>query len=284
MLTCNLMGGLGNQLFQIFTTIAYSMRSKQKFIFLDQESLGGGGSTLRYTFWNSLLSNLKPFLIKSLPQNFPIIREQGFQYKDLPIEQLQNQDFMLYGYFQSYKYFEYYYTTIHRLLGISKKKEAIFSKYMLSDERAYLSNTISIHFRLGDYKKVSDYHPIMSKDYYLRALQFICNQNNTINYNVLYFCEEEDIDSVTITINFLKDNFPNMIFKRCENTFEDWEQMLLMSCCTHNIIANSSFSWWGAYFNSNKDKIVCYPSVWFGQKANHNTVNLFPPDWVRIQA
>ena len=60
----------------------------------------------------------------------------------------------------------------------------------------------------------------------------------------------------------------------------DWEEMLAMSLCNHNIIANSTFSWWGAYFNSNEDKIVCYPSVWFGPELkNNNTVDLFPEEW-----
>ncbi|MFM8313149.1 MAG: alpha-1,2-fucosyltransferase [Deltaproteobacteria bacterium] len=58
--------------------------------------------------------------------------------------------------------------------------------------------------------------------------------------------------------------------------------MLLMSVCKDNIIANSSFSWWGAYFNSNPNKIVTYPSKWFGPIAGHDTRDLCPPEWNKI--
>ena len=55
-----------------------------------------------------------------------------------------------------------------------------------------------------------------------------------------------------------------------------------MSCCQHNIIANSTFSWWGAYFNSNNNKIVCYPDTWFQPSVIHNTKDLFPDEWNKI--
>jgi hypothetical protein len=71
-------------------------------------------------------------------------------------------------------------------------------------------------------------------------------------------------------------------FEKGTKQLSDWEQLLFMSCCNHNIIANSTFSWWAAYFNSWEDKIVCYPSVWFGPSANHNTMDLCPESWNKI--
>ena len=139
-----------------------------------------------------------------------------------------------------------------------------------------------MHFRLGDYKKIQEFHPLATYEYYERAMEHMKNAApNTFN-TVLYFCEDEDIDDVLNTINKLTIKFPEITFTRGENTLADWEQLLLMSLCHHNIIANSSFSWWGAYFNSHTDKIVCYPSVWFGPSAGHNTIDLCPPQWVKI--
>jgi hypothetical protein len=281
MITCNLMGGLGNQIFQIFATISYGMRSFNQFKFLSLRELGGGSTTTRYTFWDSFFSNLKPFLVSELPLNIEVIREKGFPYDNIPTSKLVKKDIMLYGYFQSYKYFKNYYDVICRVIGLEKMKETLLEKLHFSNE--YLSNTIAMHFRIGDYKKIQHFHPLATYSFYERALLHIQRLNLNANFNIIYFCEDDDIEDVLITINKLSSKFPDYIFIRGESSLKDWEQMLLMSCCHHNIIANSSFSWWSAYFNSNNDKIVCYPSIWFGPSLSYIDVSdLFPEEWIKI--
>jgi hypothetical protein len=276
------MGGLGNQIFQIFATISCAINHRMQFKFLNLESLGGGFTTIRYTFWDKFFYKLKPFLIDNIniyPTN--VIREKDFTFNKLIIDENQyKEDIMLSGYFQSYKYFQENYQLICRLIGLQQMKDDLLLKVNLNDD--LLQNTISMHFRIGDYKKLQHVHPVMTKDYYFRALNYIKSLDSTTNYTVLYFCEDDDIDDVIQTINYLKDKFIDYDFIRGKKELEDWEQMLLMSCCHHNIIANSSFSWWGAYLNSHKNKIVCYPSIWFGPSAPHNTNDLCPSEWFEV--
>ena len=281
MITCNLMGGLGNQIFQIFAVLSYAIKSRNQFKFLNLARLGEGSTTVRYTFWNSFFSNLKPFLISELPQPIHIIKEKGFPYNELPIYEMINRNVMIFGYFQSYKYFEKQYSIICRIIGLDKMKEKLLTKLTLNEDE--LKNTISMHFRIGDYKKIQDVHPLATYNYYERALNHIKHTNSEKSFNVLYFCEDVDIDDATDKINALRTKFPEYSFNRGDNSLADWEQMLLMSCCRHNIIANSSFSWWSAYFNSWQDKIVCYPSAWFGPSAKHDVKDLCPPEWIKVQ-
>ena len=287
MLTCNLMGGLGNQLFQIFATISYASKSYVSFAFLNVETLGGGGATTqRHTYWNSLFHKLSPFLKNSFPQ-LKYVNENGFQYNSFNPQYFMGNDACLNGYFQSYKYFQEYYSQIYNLLDIAKQKRDVLKKIEEINSlinSIFLNNAVSLHFRMGDYKRIQHVHPIMTLNYYTRCLQFIQQKVPNERFNILYFCEDEDVNDVSKIIEQLSPRFPHYTFIRASNLLEDWEQLLLMSCCTHNIIANSSFSWWGAGFNSNTEKIVCYPSVWFGPTVGHNTSDLCPPNWVKIEA
>jgi hypothetical protein len=279
MITCNLMGGLGNQIFQIFATIAYAIKSRNKFQFLAQETLGGGSCTLRYTFWNTFFSSLKPFLITNLPP-VNVVRENGFTFQELPINLLTGTNVLIHGYFQSEKYFKDQFEMICRLIGLEKLKQSVLDTISLNKDD--LNNIISMHFRLGDYKKLADFHPIATPKYYENALNHFKNKFPETNFSILYFCEDADVNDVQITIQNLENIFPNYKFTRGTNTLSDWQQMIYMSLCRHNIIANSSFSWWGAYFNANPDKVICYPSVWFGQTANIDTRDLCPQEWIKL--
>lgn len=280
MITCNLMGGLGNQLFQIFTTISHAINLKTKFAFIDVDKLGGGQTTVRPTYWNNFLIKLKPFTSKVFPQML-LIKEAGFNYNELNLYKYkkQGQNMCLSGYFQSHKYFLENFYLICRVIGLEEIKKNIIDRSGLSKEM--LDNTISLHFRLGDYKKIQEYHPIMTFEYYKKSIDMI-KMSEPKRENILYFCEDEDIDDVNKTINNLKNEFGDYNFIRAPNDLSDWEQMILMSCCRDNIIANSSFSWWGAHFNMNPYKIVCYPSIWFGKAASHDTKDLCPMEWNKI--
>jgi hypothetical protein len=277
------MGGLGNQLFQIFTTISYSIKSNRKYVFLKTETLGEGSTTKRNTYWNNLFHKLEPCLINKQIECI-VIKEKGFPYENFLIEinKQINKNVCLFGFFQSFKYFDDTFKIICKLINIDQQRKNVLDSYTNSIN-FNIGNTVSMHFRIGDYKKLQNYHPVMSYEYYLNALSFIKNNDKDL-INVLFFCEDDDLNEVTNTINKLKLDFPNLIFIRANNLLSDWEQMLLMSCCKHNIIANSSFSWWGAYFNQTKNKIICYPSLWFGPSANHNTKDLCPYTWVKINS
>jgi hypothetical protein len=293
MLTCNLQGGLGNQLFQIFTTIAYSLKTNQSFFFLNIHQLTNekdiaNGKTIRYSYWETFLNALKPFVKdeEKIPNLDLLIKEQSFHYDpSLLMNLLNNQQTvnMLVGYFQSYKYFDNYKEQIFRLIKLLNKQLIMRSMYETSID---FDNTISVHFRLGDYKKLPHIYPILNTKYYSDALNYILNDTltnkNTQNKKILYFCENTDHDEVLLIIAELKQIFTELHFERADNTLYDWEQIILMSLCKDNIIANSTFSWWGAYFNANPTKTVCYPKTWFQSNVGNSIADLCPDDWMSI--
>lgn len=287
-ITIHLMGGLGNQLFQIFTTISLSLNNKIPFIFNYTDVLTTG--IHRPTYWNTFLYSIKPFTVPNLnTHNYLTYKEPNFKFNSINIETYINENkkdgLFLYGYYQSYKYFQERYYDILKLLEFKEKQNIIKEKYSnyFNFEDGII---ISLHFRLGDYKKKQHCHPIINEKYYIDSLNKIVNKLN-INYKkitILYFCEKEDNNIVLDKINKINNSQTSQkyTFIKVDDTICDWEQMILMSCCHHNIIANSTFSWWGAYLNENPDKIVCYPSVWFGDKLKHDTKDLFPDKWIKV--
>ena len=297
MLIVHLMGGLGNQLFQIFMCISTAIDLNTQFFFPDKEQL----CSKRHSYWNTFLSRLKPFLRSdSFIQHSinGIVKEIKFEYVDYKSPKMLNENILFYGYFQSYKYFQHNYETIYDLINVNLAKNNLVNKIAninvlknadelekCDDEFKFYDKTISMHFRLGDYKNIQDCHPLTTLAYYSNCLKYL-NDNgvNLREYKILYFCESNfsDIMQVSSMIDDLKVEYPYLEFVK-QFGLEDYEEMLLMSLCKYNIIANSTFSWWGAYFNNRTDKIVMYPNVWFGPSLHDkNTVDLTPPSWVEI--
>jgi len=282
MIIISLKGGLGNQLFQIFTCMNYSIESKKEFFIDDSHyNLVDDRITKRETYWNSIFKELKNKSIKWDKrldgEKFDIFKEKGFEYNEIP---KYKGDICLIGYFQSYKYFEKNYNTICEVLNIRKKKEDIIKKYKYD-----YKNLCSIHFRIGDYKKNLDCHLILSEKYYKSAINIMLKKGIK---KFLVFYEKDDIKDVNRILDSLNsvagvgvvgcNGVVRGEFIMIDCGIVDYDQILIMSNCFGNIIANSSFSWWGAYLNYNKN--VCYPSSWFGKKMAYKSLkDLFPTGW-----
>lgn len=272
--SCKIYGGLGNQLFQIFTTLAYALETNKEYMF-ENNVLYGSRTT---TYWDTILKSISHNVSneESFLKSFPIVGEKEYNFNEIPNI---NSNIMLNGYFQSYKYFIKHMDAIFNLIQLENMKNQIHSKYG-SRYFNQQENNVSMHFRFGDYLTLSEYHKPLCYSYYENELNCI-NKNS----NVLYFYERGNEDLVNQFIKRLKFVYPDMNFMPVDSELQDWEHMLLMSLCNHNIIANSTFSYFGAIFNTNENRSVYYPSKWFGEKLNkHNTKDLCLSDWVEIEA
>lgn len=288
-----LMGGLGNQLFQIFATFTYGLKTKRRVVLPYTDILTTGIN--RPTYWNHFLSSLVSFTTKNEKNNiqlqdldyFTTYKEVGFRYQT-PVLYNDIPNIMLFGYYQSHKYFDAEKEMLFKLINLTKQQQDVREEFagLLGRRSGHATSnqTISMHFRLGDYKFIQDKHPLMPLDYYRKSLLHIMNRRDfNKTYKVLYFCEHEDNEVVESMIRILEGEFPGLIWQKADDTIPDWKQMLLMSCCHHNIMANSTFSWWAAYFNQDDTKVVCYPFIWFGKNAPNDTSDLFPPTWEKIE-
>ena len=294
MITVLINGGLGNQLFQVFAALAAAIRNGDTcyFLYTPRDATGK-----RATYWNTLFHNLRSMTVLSTQANvqrfmqLPVHQEPGFRYSKLPRKTAMNSTpLKLVGYFQSDKYFNDVRDEIYDKLQLLEQQEHIRAMFA---ESSWFSGgsgtmTVAMHFRIGDYAHIQEAHPILSLEYYRRALQHIVDHAPGIDkINVLIFSEARDNAVIVDRMHQLKADpaFLRCRFHKVPDIIEDWKQMLLMSVCDNNIIANSTFSWWGAYLNQNPGKTVCYPSTWFGPALQmHDTRDLFPAEWVRIDA
>jgi len=258
-------------MFQIFAALAYAIEYQQRLVIPEFK----WDSELRPPYWDSVFKRLREGLDpKLMPGSLPRYCEEGFHYT--PLKQ-QAHNFILFGYFQSYKYFDKHYEAIVKKLSLRLEQEMIKTKYLT------LKQSISLHFRIGDYTGVQMHHPLMKDDYYVRSIREIMRRTKKNDWNIIYFCEPKDNAPVKQRLRKIKQQFPDLSFHKASDDMLDWEQMLLMSCSDHNIIANSTFSWWGAYLNPNPNKVVCYPATWFGVlNTDKDTKDLCPPAWVKL--
>lgn len=135
------------------------------------------------------------------------------------------------------------------------------------------TESVAVHIRRGDYLEEGNYRVygnICTLEYYKKAMDYIRRKCS----HPRFFMFSDDVE-------WVKENLyePDMVLAGSSQNRADHEDMYLMSICKHNIIANSSFSWWGAWLNRNRDKVVISPERWFN---NHETADAICGGWIKI--
>lgn len=254
MICCNLKGGLGNQLFQIAAGFSYALDFNLEFRLntglLDKWHCIQGESPKVY--FDNIFSNID--VTNHIPSN--TYNEPSFTYQKIPNGL---NEYIFDGYFQSEKYFKHNSESILSLFNFEKFKDLV-DEYDCRD-------ACSIAVRRGDYLNHRHIYNVLDMSYYNKAME-IANCNKYIIYSDdMDWCKNNFIGDQFIFADSISRNAPAIIY--------------LTSICKHNIIANSTLSWWGAWLNQNDHKKVIVPKLWFTTK-NMSSVDLVPTDWINL--
>lgn len=244
--TCRLMGQLGNQMFTISATISYSIKHN-------------------IPYWipqRSMAEHIWPAFFKHFPkepeqfEKYFIYKEPSHNYNEIP----KHSSIILEGFFQSEKYFSHCRQQIIDAFQIPYKK---------------LDGFVSIHVRRGDYLQFADKHPPITYEYISAAVKHFIE----LGFSKFVVCSD-DIKWCRIQFKPLELFGATFSYSAGHPPIED---MALMACCEHNIIANSTFSWFSGWLNQNPDKIVIAPKIWFGKGNQHlSDIDIIPESWLRF--
>lgn len=281
MIITKIKGGLGNQLFQYAVGRAVALHHKAPLKFdltifetyklhngyrLDQFAiqadiatdneiinLKGGNNVLFSALRKAGLVNRKSYF-----------KEKQSSYFDTSV--FKNNFVYLDGYWQN----ELYFSDIRKLLLREISPVISMDDYGCAYlESISKSNSISLHVRRGDYLNLKNIN-VLEVDYYMKAAEYI--RKNVENPTFYIF--SDDLEWCKNSLGFLDD----CIY--VDRTQTEIDDLKLMSFCRHNIIANSSFSWWGAWLNQNPNKIVIAPRGWLLNDPGSS--NVIPSDWVKF--
>lgn len=294
MITIKIQGGLGNQLFQYAVGKAVELRhllpvqydisflndktKREHFTPRDYElsvfninpKLIENTQFAKYKYPLSAKDSLKVFLKSILrkPYFFWLIEDD---IKKIPLVTKKN--VYLEGFWQSESLFAEYRKEIVQSINIKSHLLKLDNSLL---EAILSKNSVSVHFRRGDYVNdtvINSHHGVCSLEYYENAVRYIQQKEKTI---VLFIFSDD--------LEWVKNNYsPDVetIYVNGHEGFNSYLDMVAMSQCKHNIVANSTFSWWGAWLNENPEKIVVAPEKWFdspNKKSNH----IIPEDWVKL--
>jgi hypothetical protein len=252
MITIQLIGGHGNQLFQWAFGMAQAKRLGVR-LQLNTSKLGGA-RPYSLNQWTAEKSDV-PYKIE------PTVREQGMPYNPTLANSIKNGD-VIQGYWQTEKYFEGIEPELMALRPRATNNAAL-------SEIFHVAQPVAVHVRRGDYLKEphASFHGNLGLEYYNSAFNYILERVPRAKFFIFSddpaWCREHFSGSAVV------------------ESFEEAADIHAMSLCKHNIIANSSFSWWGARLNKHEGRIVIAPKNWF-QSSGEDSRDIVPERWVRL--
>ena len=256
-LTSYLMGGLGNQMFQISKSVTEGLKNNIPVFFRTNAFIPmEGNQPTNYT--KNIFRNLN-FDNSKIPTHR--INEQTWSYYETNNTYIEPTEF--YGYYQSSKNFLNFRDEIQKLfLPTEEFKIKLKNLY----PNIFEKDSVSIHVRRGDYLGISEVLPVLDKSYFDFCIKDFKNNHIFIFSNDKEWCKENlNYENSTVV-----------------EGLDDYEELWGISLCNHNIMSNSSFSWWGSYLNKNMNKNIYCPSVWFGPKGEKNYQDIYENDWTKI--
>lgn len=295
MIIVNLIGGLGNQMFQYACGYALG-RNSGLTVKVATDMLAGhtrhNGLELNQVFPTSAavascrdLQNLlgrwraQPNIRRwlghdalTLLRERHFIVEQHFGYNN-ELQDLVQRGGYLQGYWQSERYFKRYADVLRKeftFKDVPTGRNAELARQIQQDI------SVGLHIRRGDYAscpKTLAYHGLCEPEYYFKAIEFI--RGHIRDFRLFAFSDDPQWVAETF-----KSYYPEMVVVDNNPGYQSHNDMHLMSLCDHQIIANSSFGWWGAWLNPNTNKIVIAPRQWFANGPN--TTDLIPENWIRL--
>ena len=283
MIVIKLQGGLGNQLFQLAAYLKLCERNENVYLDVGDYNLPWNDKFRKFyfkkfnisvkyklcIFTDSIKKKLVHKICNTKVKVFPKSMYKSMYKSDIHAGNLLsdnlceiNDNTYVEGYFLSSRFFP---EDLLNIIQVKKKKLNSFYKTIIKDE------SVSVHIRRTDYNSHPDYDGICTTNYYKKAINFI----ESTNKNAKFYFFSDDILWVKKEFG----NNKNFIFVenkyKKDSTISD---LFLMSSCKHNIIANSTFSWWGAYFNKNPNKIVIRPEKY----QNQSDIPIFPTTWLDV--
>ena len=261
LITANLMGGLGNQLFEAAHALAQGWKHNRETVFLPHSWTPGQGRGAE-NYINNVFRNLK---FVERVENTTTVNEGPFEYSEVnPVEG----DTAFHGYFQSTKN---WFGFDDKIREIFQPPSELVEEFMGKYPQLSQPNTLSLHVRRSEYLQFPEIHPTISIEYIQEALKVIGEYST-----VFVFSDDHD---------FVKENlnFPSVIFV---NEPEDYRELWLMGLCQNHIMSNSTFSWWGTFLNKKLNKKIVAPSRWFGPRGPEakdiyeSYWNVIPCDWI----